>query len=45
MGNLHSDDFARLTRFCGVFAAGFFVTSFVGRLSHSPNFGEVRHAR
>ena len=45
MGNLHSGDFARLTRFCGVLAASFFDTSFVGHPSDSPCFGEVRYAR
>jgi hypothetical protein len=45
MGNLHSGDFPRLTRSCGVLAASFFDTSFVGQHSDSPCFGEVRHAR
>lgn len=45
MGNLHSGDFARLTRSCSNLAASFFDTSFVGNPSDSPCFGEVRHAR
>lgn len=45
MGNLHSGDFARLTRSCGVSAASFFDISFAGHPSNSPCFGEVRHAR
>lgn len=45
MGNLHSGDFARLTRSCGNLAASFFDTSFVGHPSDSPCLGEVRHAR